>query len=78
MIGRGAYDYLSRWRFQTGITMDLSSLNFNQVWALLQIRLRPLQKVRNWTALRIYLGDMMTVIEYFRREYATQFVDRDG
>jgi len=51
--------------------MDLSSLNFNQVWALLQIRLRPLQKVRNWTALRIYLGDMMTVIEYFRREYAT-------
>ncbi len=58
--------------------MDLSSLNFNQVWALLQTRLRPPQKVRNWTALRGDLGDMMTVVEYCRREYAKQIVDRDG
>lgn len=51
--------------------MDLSFLNFNQVWVLLETRLHPPQKVRNWTASRGYLGDTMTVVEYFRREYAT-------
>ena len=42
--------------------MDLSGWTFNQVWSALQARIRPPQKVRNWTALNDYLGDMMTVV----------------
>jgi len=38
------------------------SRDFENVWRELQRRLRPGTEVRNWTVLKGYLGDTMTVV----------------
>jgi hypothetical protein len=42
--------------------MNISSLTFTQLWAALQANCKLPQKVRNWTVLKGYLGDTMTVV----------------
>jgi hypothetical protein len=36
--------------------------DFDHIWDLLQIKLRPQTVIRNWTALKGYLGDTMTIV----------------
>ncbi len=42
--------------------MDLSGMDFEKVWSALRLSLRPPQKIRNWTVLKGYLGDTMSVV----------------
>lgn len=36
--------------------------DFDHIWDLLQHKLRPQTVIRNWTALKGYLGDTMTIV----------------
>lgn len=42
--------------------------NFESLWIALRGKLHPPQKIRNWTVLKGYLGDVMTVVSVSHNE----------